>query len=242
MGSQLPLRFLISSRPEAHIRECINRFQCPTLEIDLANVNETFRDIRNYLVTEFARIASDQGSTQETWPGQKVVDDLVEKSSGQFIYVATIIKFIGDEYEEANLQLDIILGLEPTGVKSPFADLDALYAEILQRQRHQEFLKDFLATLIGRTTSREFSGQDDALLLKTDEEGLLRKLRGMHSLLKIELGSDIDVHHRSFVDFLLDPLRSGRYHISEHSGRRRFLQLIVTAIVGHASKVVKEPD
>ena len=64
----------------------------------------------------------------------------------------------------------------------------------------------------------------------------------MHSLLKIELGSDIDVHHRSFVDFLLDPLRSGQYHTSEHSGKRRFLELIVAAVVGYASKVIKEPD
>ena len=76
----------------------------------------------------------------------------------------------------------------------------------------------------------------------TDERGLHRKLRGMHSLLKIELGSDIDVHHRSFVDFLLDPLRSGLYHVNEHIGRRRFLELIVAAVHRHASKVINEPD
>src|SRR6266704_1035299 len=83
VGSQLPLRFLISSRPEAHIRERFNRFQCPTLEIDLANLNEAFRDIEKYLTTEFARIASDQGINPETWPGQDVIEDLANKSSGQ---------------------------------------------------------------------------------------------------------------------------------------------------------------
>jgi hypothetical protein len=64
----------------------------------------------------------------------------------------------------------------------------------------------------------------------------------MHSLFKIELGSDVEAHHRSFRDFSIDPLRSGQYHISEHSGKRRFLELIVAAIVRHASKVIKEPD
>jgi hypothetical protein len=242
MGSRLPLRFLICSRPEAHIRECFNRFQCPAITVDLANVNETFRDIANYLMTEFARIASEQGLNPEAWPGRSVIDDLVKKSSGQFVYVVTIIKFVGDEYEEANSQLDIILGLEPSDGKSPFADLDALYVDILQRQRHQEFSKDFLAVFIGRSTSEDFSGGDDALLFNTDVQGLQRKLRGMHSLLKIEPGSDIGVHHQSFIDFLLDPLRSGQYHISKNRGRRRFLELIVAAIIRHASKVVKEPN
>jgi hypothetical protein len=193
-------------------------------------------------MTEFAQIASDQGINPETWPGQNVIEDLANKSSGQFVYAATIIKFVGDEYENASSQLDIILGLEPSDGKSPFADLDALYMEILQRQRHQDFLKDFLAALIGRTSSGGFSGRDDALLLKTDEKGLHRKLRGMHSLLKIELGSDIDVHHLSFLEFLLDPLRSGQYHTSKHSGRKRLLELIVAAVTRHASKVINEPD
>lgn len=61
-------------------------------------------------------------------------------------------------------------------------------------------------------------------------------------LLKIEFGSDIDTHHRSFLDVLLDPLRSGQYHISEPSGRRRFLEQIVAAIIGHVSKLTKTPD
>jgi hypothetical protein len=195
-GSQLPLRFLISSRPEAHIRDCFNRFQSPTLKIDLANVNDAFCDIKTYLITEFARIASDQEINPETWPGQKAVDDLVYKSSGQFVYGATIIKFVGDEYENATSQLDIILGLEPSDGKSPFAELDALYMAILQRQRHQEFVREFLALLIGRSNTANFSASDDALLFNTDEKGLHRKLRGMHTLLKIELRSAIDVHHR----------------------------------------------
>ena len=47
----------------------------------------------------------------------------------------------------------------------------------------------------------------------------------MHSLLKVELKSDIDVHYQSFLDFLLDPSRSGEYHT--FSGRRQFDDLLL---------------
>jgi hypothetical protein len=60
-------------------------------------------------------------------PGLRiVVDILVQKASGQFIYAATVLKFVGEEYYRPNKQLNI--ALQPTPRRSTAGpDLDALH-------------------------------------------------------------------------------------------------------------------
>jgi hypothetical protein len=204
-------------------------------------VDEAYHDIEMYLASEFARIASEQQIDASTWPGPGIIQQFVSKSSGQFIYATTIIKFVGDEYNDATSQLNILLGIDPIGDSSPFAELDALDIEILQRQRHQKFLQDFLA-IFNEIDDHPNLSQDDALLLDTDEKGLHRKLRGMHSVLKIEPGFMIGVHHKSFLDFLQELARSHHHHVNKQRATRRYLELIVESLVQYASRVMKEPD
>ncbi|KAM6496463.1 hypothetical protein JOM56_009169, partial [Amanita muscaria] len=90
---RFPLRFLIVSRPEVHIEQTIRRFQTPILAIDLADLNDANRDIEKYLVDEFSRIASEQG-LDPTWPGQEIIDDIIYKSSGNFIFASLVIRFV----------------------------------------------------------------------------------------------------------------------------------------------------
>ncbi|KAM6491065.1 hypothetical protein JOM56_013304 [Amanita muscaria] len=166
-----PLRFVISSRPEANIQDFFDQFQSPTLRIDLANVDDAFRDIETYLTSEFARIVVEQKLDPETWPAWGTIDTLVSKSSGQFVYASTVMKHVGDKYESAVVQLAVILGLKPSTGKSPFSELDALYTEILQRQPDQNFLKEFLPVLAARSMLSGVKDgnlhEDDAMLLDT---------------------------------------------------------------------------
>ena len=198
--------------------------------------------MEKYLKDEFSRIASKQQLDPSAWPGGRIIDDLVSKSSGQFVYASTIIKFVGDEYNSATSQLDIVMGLKSSDGESPFAELDVLYMEILIRQHHQKFLKDILAVLVARSAivSDEDLGKDDALLLDISKHELRRKLRGMHSVLKFE--PYIDIHHLSFLDFLQGPSRSHQYHIGKQGGAKRYLELITSALVRYASKLMKDPD
>ncbi|KAM6503522.1 hypothetical protein JOM56_000465 [Amanita muscaria] len=242
--TRFPLHFLISSRPEAHIQDFFDQFQYPTLHIDLANVDDALRDIETYLTSEFVRIAVEQKLDPRVWPAQGIIDTLVSKSSGQFVYASTVMKSIGDKYENAAAQLDVILGLKPSTGKSPFSELDALYIEILHRQPDKDFMKEFLPVLVACSmlsgVRDENLHEDDAMLLGLDETQLHRKLRGMHSLLKFK--PFIDVHHKSFLDFLLDSSRSGDYHVSKHFANRRYMQLITDAVVKAASKAMGQPD
>ncbi|KAJ7899396.1 hypothetical protein B0H13DRAFT_1482793, partial [Mycena leptocephala] len=94
--SSLPLRFLIASRPEPHIHEIftnsLNKLHCPL------NVNQSFEDVRKYLLNEFARIHKEHCATMamvsHPWPSVEIINNLVHKSSGYFIYASTVIKFI----------------------------------------------------------------------------------------------------------------------------------------------------
>ncbi|KAM6492946.1 hypothetical protein JOM56_011080, partial [Amanita muscaria] len=233
--------FIISSRPEAHIEDFFSQFGHPTLQIDLANVDDAYRDIETYLISEFARIAVEQELDPEVWPGQEVIATLVFQSSGQFVYASTIIKYAGDEFESAVARLNVILGLKLCTGNLPFAELDALYTEILQRQPDQDFLREFLAIVVACSTIyQENLHEDYAMLLGLDKKELDRKLRGMHSLLKCK--PLIDVHHKSFHDFLQDPSRSGEYHVSKHFANRRYMEMITDSLVKAATKAMEQPD
>ncbi|KIL65366.1 hypothetical protein M378DRAFT_524982 [Amanita muscaria Koide BX008] len=150
------------------------------------------------------------------------------------------MRYISDEDCDPEEQLDIVRNLKPHGKTSPFALLDELYLEILKRQRDQDFLKTFLALLVGRSSIDASNlHEDDATLMNVSEKNLHMKLRRMRSLLKFE--PFIDVHHKSFLDFLQDPSRSGEYHVSRQGGQKRYLELIIDCVVPHISMVIEQP-
>jgi hypothetical protein len=51
----------------------------------------------------------------------------VQRSSGQFIYAATVLKFVGADLCSPTKRLALILKSDPTA----FSDLDQLYTQIL---------------------------------------------------------------------------------------------------------------
>ncbi|KAM6499255.1 hypothetical protein JOM56_004763, partial [Amanita muscaria] len=89
---RVPLRFLIVSRPEALIEETLNKFKDFTVSIDLAKLGDSNPDIRKYLKDKFSEIASNRG-LDPTWPGQKIIEEIVSNSSGNFIFASLVIRF-----------------------------------------------------------------------------------------------------------------------------------------------------
>jgi hypothetical protein len=100
----LPVRVLIASRPEPHLREVLqaphNFDLCRHLELRVDGL--AYADVRRYLCDEFSRIRHLHTSRgiplEDDWPGQDSINHLVEKSSGTFIYAATVLRYIDDEY------------------------------------------------------------------------------------------------------------------------------------------------
>ena len=80
-------------------------------------------------------------------PGHRiaVVDDLVDKDSGQFIYPATVLKFVGDP----NYFIISMPVISPLALASkPLAALDQLYSQILETSSDKRRTLDILCALI----------------------------------------------------------------------------------------------
>ena len=228
---KIPLRFLIASRPEAHIREA---FDQPTLRSITKRVvlDDSFgpnQDIERYLRDGFKSIY-DQNSTlmeqvARPWPGTGILDLLVQKASGQFIYASTVLKFVGAEFYNPLSQLDVVL--EPSPLDGTlFSDLDYLYSQILSTYPIPEKLISVLGTILALHCPQPPGVIEDLLGMKVGEVGLV--LRGLHSLIRfphisdenftrstdVDEGDGIRLLHASFEDYLIDKNRSGPFFIN----------------------------
>ncbi|KAJ7618019.1 hypothetical protein FB45DRAFT_705394, partial [Roridomyces roridus] len=132
----LTIKVIIASRPEPDIREILGT---PSFRgLTMINVEQSFADVRIFLRGEFARIRKEHHSTMSRihfpWPSDDVLSQLVNKSSGYFIYAATVIKFVDDKYFRPTEQLKIIMNTNShSSDVSPFGSLDQLYRQILSQ-------------------------------------------------------------------------------------------------------------
>ncbi|KAJ8076268.1 hypothetical protein PM082_000687 [Marasmius tenuissimus] len=134
---EFPLRFLICSRPEAWIQEAFvdDRLRKLSKVIVLDESFEPNRDIRQFYLHHFREIASSPKYSQipfpRPWPSEWELDILVERSCSQFVYAATMVRFITLAYEHPITQLRIIIDKAPPRRPgtSPYQQLDVLYDE-----------------------------------------------------------------------------------------------------------------
>ncbi|KAJ7910477.1 hypothetical protein B0H13DRAFT_1615590, partial [Mycena leptocephala] len=221
---QLPLQFLIASRPESHIREIftdtLNNIHCPL------NVEQSFADVRRYLLDEFARIHREHRATMARvpypWPIPEIINNLVDNSSGYFIYASTVIKFIDDKNFRPTECLAIITGITETLSASPFASLDQLYTQILSQVDARPQLLKILTVIAAKISLSIGYGEQ---LLELEEGEVRLALRGLHSVISgLEGDSSAErmmyFHHASFRDFLLDSGRAGIFYVGSSSHRR----------------------
>ncbi|KAF8325492.1 hypothetical protein F5887DRAFT_1072634 [Amanita rubescens] len=216
----IPLRFLICSRPEAHIQAAFESEVMAGIAHSVS-LNEQFKpddDTRRYMKDEFARIRTEH-KLSPGWPPSTVIEQLVSKSSGQFIYASTVVKFVDDIYDDPRERLDIVLKTHPVNSASPFAALDQLYIQILSQQPNIRLLRD-LFTLIIALRNPEIKFVRRRLRIK--EEELERKLLRLRSLVCTS-HRDITTYHLSLHDFFLDKKRAGKYFI--HPIRVTFVRL-----------------
>ncbi|KAF8953783.1 hypothetical protein BDZ97DRAFT_1602656, partial [Flammula alnicola] len=99
MNHNLPHKLLIASRPEQNIQTAFgDRDLAPLLrQLPLDNSWNPDDDIRTFLVDNLGKIRDMhplRNIIPLDWPAPCDIDKLVEKSSGQFIYAATVSKYI----------------------------------------------------------------------------------------------------------------------------------------------------
>ena len=214
---KLPLRFLIASRPESHIRDSFDQGSLYTITHRVV-LDETFnpgRDIQVILQDGFAEICAKNSflsHKEQPWPEEGIIDLLVKRSSGQFIYAATVLKFVGADLCSPKKQLELVLKPDHTA----FSDLDQLYTQILSVYPSAEKIVEILGFIIA--FDQNYLPEVIENILGMEEGELKGMLRGLSSLMKDENGERYVIPHfahASFSDFLFDSSRSDRFYVNQ---------------------------
>jgi hypothetical protein len=234
-AGQLPLRLLVASRPEPHIRDLLEGEGMPSLcrHVLLSADKSAYDDIRTFLRAEFSRIRDKfvkKGvGLEKTWPSEETLEHLVKKSSGIFVYAKTVICFIDDEYVHPADRLASVLSLDPSST----APLDDLYTQILSVLSHEpEELRILHAIAHPNGLYSDPEDADTVLGLRPGRMRLM--LRALHSLFKVlprenprAFHDAVYCLHASFTDFLCDERRCGKWCIEIPSLHRDFLKSII---------------
>lgn len=223
----IPIKFLIASRPETHIRMAMSQeFQNLGLrKLNLDEDQDARTDIEEYIVDRFETIrkthpalrGQDQYATG--WPSRVDITALVEKSSLTFIFATTVMNYISHKSGHPVDRLDVILGLAIVPNKqNPYLPLDTLYRYILScvdEENHDLVWKILgILYLAGKSESAKnlkSSPQFLDRLLHLRDGTVSVLLDPLVSLLTLpeKPTESIKVQHASFFDFLLDSSRSG---------------------------------
>jgi hypothetical protein len=211
--SQLPLKCLIASRPEIHLKEAVSLAgqQSTISHLKLHDDFVAEGDIRRFLIDKFHEIKMYhplRSQIPSTWPSEYQIDTLVRKASGLFMYASFAVDFINSAHDSPPLQLDIVLNHD-----LPFADLDDLYTSILSGTKNLDLVLQILgvneALMVTDSMERTFAIES---VLGLEGGDVRVYLSGLSSLLAVR-DEQIFFHHASFMDFLRDPERAREYSI-----------------------------
>ncbi|PPQ89427.1 hypothetical protein CVT25_002441 [Psilocybe cyanescens] len=218
----LPFRFLLVSRLEYHLTTSFSVPPLHSLTFRLA-LDDTYKpdeDIRIYLTDSFRDIRKTHimgDHLPDSWPSEEDIAKLVAKSSGQFIYAATVIRYVSAPQCNPLDCLKIIQGVLPVNDDRPYAQLDALYISILSGVKDIKAVLQTLGVAFVLTKIRI-----EPLAVNYLEE-FMQFTPGTVKLLLIDLLSVVDASdsrkpikflHASFSDFLIDPTRSHQFFIN----------------------------
>ncbi|KAJ2918488.1 hypothetical protein MD484_g1952, partial [Candolleomyces efflorescens] len=221
-----PFRIIIASRPERVFRQFFNPegYTAPIAQkLDLHEDYNAEADITTFLEARFNQFRRVR-NLPLSWLPPDAIQTLVANASGQFIYAATVTRFLEmghQDHPKALLQA-ILKTQTTTSSLNPLEHLDALYSRILNSS------PDSLHSVLwihciqrSNSASAEFATASNVqLLLQTDPESNEAEylLGNLHSLIRIPLPSEqatsgYSFYHKSLFDFLENPERCGKQYI-----------------------------
>jgi hypothetical protein len=227
---QLPfcIKIFVTSRPEPSIKNMFSRADITSSTVGLAlhrDIEQSIvrEDIGRYLRHEFDKLAHER-SVRRPFPSDADFQTLVDRAGNLFIYVRTIIMYVSSDVEDPIDQLADVLRADESRSSKQFADLDALYTQILIKASDivgrdaaaQRQLRDVLASLV--LVQENLPVAALAVMAGVEERQCKMILRCLSSVLLYEQTSDEPVRliHPSFPDFLTHDGRcaDARYLVS----------------------------
>jgi hypothetical protein len=223
LKQDLPLRWLIASRPEFHFQYT---FSQPDFAIDyhkelLLIDADTKKDVSLYLQHDFEKIRI-KSLIKAPWPSEVELRRLEDIASGLFILAATIVRYVSDvEYGNPQRRLRDFFAFidneDRASTTNPLGTLDQLYTQILS-----EIPKDvypITKRILVIHAFRLIASYDVSVtctLLRMDQDVFHDAVKNLHSLFDIPppgMNRPMRPHHASFVDYLRSRPRSGKFHV-----------------------------
>ncbi|CAE6501046.1 unnamed protein product, partial [Rhizoctonia solani] len=213
--SQLPVKFLVSSRPEYHIRDRIGKSTRKT-QVTLHELDEKIvkADIETYLRAELAFLSIPFTEEQ--------LEELLERAGVLFIYAATAVRYIMDPKGDPLERLDAVLQAPTPGqeLSNKTKIIDGLYEAVLTSALGDPGLerseKQRMELVLHTVVCAQEPLTIDALagLLCLRSTWVATALRPLWSVLHVS-GPDssdrVNMLHASFPDYMLDPSRSKQF-------------------------------
>ena len=214
----IPLRILLTSRPEMPIRQWFKEISY-TRRLELVLHHEppstVDHDIYLFLKKNLGFIGK-QCFLGADWPGEEVIDCLVVNARGLFIWAATACRFIheGRKKQIVKQRLSNLVD-RASPLTAPEKRLNQIYNTVLQhsippqlsleeKEVVQTKLRDVLGSLV--TLFSPLPASSIGKLVQISEEEINETLEDLHAILDIpeDHNETIWFHHPSFREFLLD--------------------------------------
>jgi hypothetical protein len=202
-SSSLPLRWLIFSRPEAHLKNAFSlNSECGREELIIND--ECRENVERYVKDRLVQIKSSYKDViPSEWPSKDNLRELLDAVSGLFVFASTCLNFIsGPDEAYPPSQLDSLLkfmrhsqGILP---RNPLGALDLLYSRILDKIPPPLYAtsRRILAYISHQNEfnpdGRFNSAQALSNFLWLDRQNFYKAVRGLHSIAIIPEPEDAD--------------------------------------------------
>jgi hypothetical protein len=250
------LKVLATSRPEFSTRLALQDSSVDHLtdvlilhEVDPVRVAG---DIRLFFCDRLAMIATrrrrDNSMLPNGWPPDALVDKLVEKAAGFFIFAFTICRYL-ESPGNLEKQLESIADLD-TNVTEGRLGIDKIYQMIIDAAL-SNFVDDETVSQCGLVVAAiillfdPLSLVDLAGVLGMNPDCIRGVLRDLHSVLVIPSNGDGIIHtfHASFHDFLTDRKRySGKIYVEPAQRHMEITILLLKRMMERLKKNICQLD
>ncbi|KAF9445629.1 hypothetical protein P691DRAFT_734642 [Macrolepiota fuliginosa MF-IS2] len=231
----VPLLWIISSRPESHLRAFFSRPDIHTThweeEVPIDS-DKACQDVERYLRSEFENIRQKYPyhiPSVSSWPCEEHFSIIAHSTLGHFVFAAMVTKFIEDpSIGDPIAQLDqILIIVDPRNMRSvegnPLAALDALYTNILEQ------INPVILPLTKRLLGYCIWAYDEPAyqrllivacnILNIEQNRAYMALRKLSAVLCLPHPTDageqpLKFFHKSFVDYLRSEKRSHNFPLS----------------------------
>ena len=236
-----PLRIFITSRPEPHYIHRV--FTLTHLQPHISTLHiQSFRDSIDHDIELLLRARLDEDERSKRWSEENpaVVQGLVDRADGLFIYARTAIDFILSDLCSLQQRYDALLPVDAKafGLKR----LDELYRTVLhgefppeeQYPQRKKDLRAVLGYLVTIQESKDISPRTLELLTNLPIKRSVPILNALRSVVFFERDnhhSPFRILHATFREFLVDRTRSGDdFHVDAQQCHRQLAKNCAQAL------------